>query len=175
MHIAHHYKFLLVLGLAAGLIVSGCNRGKKVGANQPVADGNYRVTNADTTADAPTIASKANTLAMTNRLDDAIMLLNANIRRFKGKDKAIILDQRGTAFFMKDDYNHAIGDFLTANELDPSNPAYLINVSETYEEIGNNPNAVFFSKKILDLSNASDSDRIVANARIERCSLIRSH
>ena len=164
----------MVLSLTAGLMFSACNRGKKANNGQ-VADGNYEVSAADTTADAKTIVNKANSLAMTNRLDDAITLLNANMRRFKGKERALMLDQRGTSFFMKDDHNHAIADFLAANEIDPTNPAYLINVSETYEEIGNNPNAVFFAKKILDLSNASDSDRIIANARIKRCSVIRSH
>ncbi len=168
-----HFFVASLMGLI--LLVTGCNFGKKTGNSSQTVDGQYVPTKADSNADAKTISNKAYSMAMNNRMDDAIILLNALIPRFKGKDKAMLLDQRGSAYFMKDDHTKAVVDYQAANELDPNTVSYLINLSESYEAVGNNPNAIFFAKKIMGIETASDSDRSTAQGVIDRCSIIRSH
>lgn len=146
-------------------VLAGCKSNSKKG----MTDGTYIITRSDTTADLKAVAAKADGFIAINRLDDAIIYLSANIHRFKGVDKAILLNTRGEAYLLKDNAENAVTDYVAATEADPENPNYVINLATAYENVSNQANALFFAKKVLEMQNASDSDRAVAQQVITRC------
>ena len=154
------------LAATVGLVIfSGCHHNSSKDSSL---DGNYVISLADTTMDVKAIVKKADDLTTANRLNDAISLLTINLHRFKGVERASLLNERGTSFYMKDDKEKAISDFLIAHELDSTNVTYAMSIANAYESIESYSNAAFFAKKILDIQTATDTDRIVAKQIIDR-------
>ena len=118
--------------------------------------------------DAKSIVDKANTLLANDKMNEATGFIAVNMHRFNGKKKAMLLNVRGDSYFIKDDYDHAISDYLAASDMDPENPSYMINVAKTYECLQNVYNATIFDQKILSLKTASDSDRVFAQDMITK-------
>jgi tetratricopeptide (TPR) repeat protein len=147
------------------MLVSGCRNFRKA----HMADGAYIIRAADTTGDVASILSKSDGFIFNNRMDDAIIYLSANIHRFKGTDKAKLLNARGEAYYLKDNGDNAVTDYLAAIEADPDNPVYVLNTANAYEMASNQANAVFFARKMLEMQNASDSDKEQAQKLIDRC------
>ena len=147
------------------LILSSCHQNSK---QAPNGDGAYKVSAADTTMDAKAIVKKVDDMTTANKLNDAISFLTINLHRFKGIEKATLLNERGTAYYLKDDKEKAISDFLLANEIDPTNASYAMSIANTYESMESFSNAAFFAKKVLELETASDTDRLVAKHMIDR-------
>jgi tetratricopeptide (TPR) repeat protein len=141
---------------------------------EPAKDGSFIVRAADTVTDVKTIVARVNTMVTANRLDDAADYITVNLHRFSGSDKAILLNERGGAYFLKDDLEHAVADYLAATEIDSENNTYLINVAKTYESMQSLNNASFFAKKILDLKTVSDSDKAIAHYLIQRCDRVHA-
>jgi hypothetical protein len=144
------------------MLCSRCQSGKKN-------DDTDQALAIDTTGDLKTILSKENSLVMANKLEDAIACISANLHRFRGSEKAVLLNERGGAYCLKDDQFNAVGDYLAASDLAPDSPSYILNVATTYESMSNTTNAIFFAKKIDTLKTASDSDRIAAKQVIISC------
>ena len=165
------FFWYLFCGLISACLWGSCKQTVKKGQ---AADNTYSVNAADTVTDVKTIIVKVNSLVSTNRMDDAASYVTANLHRFSGTDKALLLNERGGAYFLKDDMDHAIADYLTAMEIDSSNSLYLINVAKTYENMESRSNAIFFAKKIFDLKTATDSDKTLAQDLILRCDRIHS-
>ena len=158
-------KHMVVVTLALGL-VAGCNSGIKKGQ---ATDGTYTVSAGDTVGDVKAVAAKADAFVAANRLDDAIAFLSVNLHRFKGPNRAVLLNMRGEAFLLKDNAENAVTDYVAASEADTTNPTYVVNVASAYENVPNQPNAVFFAKKVLEMKDATDSDKAVAEQVIIRC------
>ena len=146
------------------IIFGGCKSHTKKG-QAPIV---YTVNAGDTIATIDTIVYKVDGMVTANRLEQAIGYISINMHRFKGKEKAVLYDQRGNAYFLEDDLENAIANYLSAAELDSENSAYLINVAKTYESMENMNNAAFFAKKVLTLQNASDTDMTVAKELLLR-------
>ena len=147
------------------VILNGC--GSHVNKGQ-VEDTPYSFKSADTLGDAKSIVDKANTLLANDKMNEATGFIAVNMHRFNGKKKAMLLNVRGDSYFIKDDYDHAISDYLAASDMDPENPSYMINVAKTYECLQNVYNATIFDQKILSLKTASDSDRVFAQDMITK-------
>lgn len=82
-------------------------------------------TNSDTTTEASEedlmrIINKTGRYFMTRKYDDAIKLINGNIDRYEGEQKAQLLNQRGGMFSIKGNNELAYDDFKLAYELDPN-------------------------------------------------------
>jgi tetratricopeptide (TPR) repeat protein len=154
------YMFLLV-------ILSSCKSGtNKSGQSSQGAD---TINKTDTVTDVRTILSKSESLIADNKLEDATNYISARLNRCHGADKAVLLNERGTTYFLRDDFENAVADYLSTVDIEPKNPVYLYNVAKTYEELESRNNASFFAKKILDLNSATDSDRLAAQNLIQRC------
>jgi len=151
--------------ILALIILSGC--GSHVNKGQ-IEDTSYTFKPADTIGDAKTIVDKANALLANNKMEEASGFIAVNMHRFNGKEKAMLLNVRGDTYFMKDDYDKAVTDYLAASDMDPENPLYMINVAKTYECLDNRYNATIFDQKILALKTASDSDRVFAQDMIAK-------
>jgi len=147
------------------IILSGC--GSHLNKGQ-VEDSAYVFKPADTMADAKTIVDKASAMLANNKMEEASGFIAVNMHRFNGKEKAMLLNVRGDSYFMKDDYDKAVTDYLAATDLDPQNPIYLVNVAKTYECLDNRYNATIFDQKILALKTATDSDRVFAQDMIAK-------
>ena len=156
---------LFAFAMLSLIILSGC--GSHVNKGQ-VEDTAYVFKPADTMADAKTIVDKANTMLSNNKMEEASGFIAVNMHRFNGKEKAMLLNVRGDSYFMKDEYDKAVTDYLAASDMDPENPAYMVNVAKTYECLANVFNATIFDQKILALKNATDSDRAFAQDMIAK-------
>lgn len=152
---------VIVLGM-----LSSCTSGIK---KTQSLDGTYIIIASDTTGDIKATAAKADGFVAINRLDDAISFLSVNMHRFKGHDKAILLNIRGETYLLKDNGENAVTDYAAACEADSTNPSYLVNLATAYEEVSNQNNALFFARKALDMQGVGDSDRAVATQVILRC------
>lgn len=160
---------ICILAILAMSILSACGPKAKKGQ---VADGSYTIKAGDTITDAKTILAKVDAMVAVNRLDDATNFISVNLHRFHGEDRAQLLNARGGAYYLKDDLEHAVADYLAATDIEPENPTYLVNVANTYENMESLTNATYFAKKVLDLKTASDSDKAVATQLIQRCDRI---
>jgi tetratricopeptide (TPR) repeat protein len=138
------------------------------------ADGSYTPSAGDTTVDFKAVNKKADDFVNTNRLDDAIYYLSINLHRFDGAEKAHLLNTRGEAYFLLDDADKAVSDYIAASEADPENSAYLLNVANTYESMNSRDNAELFAQKVLDMKNPTDSDRAAAEKVVFRCKQINA-
>ena len=146
------------------IIFSGCKSNTKKGQSA----GAYTVNAGDTITSIDTIVSKVDGMVTANRLEQAIGYISVNMHRFKGKEKARLYDQRGNVYFLEDNLDNAIANYLSAAENDSTNPTYLINVAKTYENMENMNNATFFAKKVLTLQNVTDTDMTVAKELLLR-------
>ena len=146
------------------IIFSGCKSNTKKGQSA----GAYTVNAGDTITSIDTIVSKVDGMVTANRLEQAIGYISVNMHRFKGKEKARLYDQRGNVYFLEDDLDNAIANYLSAAENDSTNHTYLINVAKTYENMENMNNATFFAKKVLTLQNVTDTDMTVAKELLLR-------
>jgi tetratricopeptide (TPR) repeat protein len=158
------YLFIIYTVLSL-LIFTACGTKNKKGQDTE----SYVAASADTTADVKTIVAKVNVLVAANKLEDAIALVAVNLHRFTGVEKARLITEQGNAYYLKDDSENAISDYLTAAEIEPDSTAYLFNVARTYENMESLNNATIFAKKILDLKTATDSDKAFAQSLIDRC------
>lgn len=156
--------FLYLLGSMAML---GCKSGKDKIASS---DSYHTLVQIDTTTDVKVIIAKVNSFVMANKLDEAMAYLQPKLKKCTGTDKAAVLNEIGGVYFLKDDPDNAVANYLAASDLDPSNAQYLTNVAATYENLKQMSNAVIFAKKIMQLQNVSDSDKAVAEHVIERSS-----
>jgi hypothetical protein len=156
----------LVCAVLALSILAGCKSKIK---NGQVVDGTYTVSAGDTVGDVKVVAAKADAFVASNRIDDAIAFLSVNMHRFKGPNRAVLLNIRGEAFLLKDNAENAVTDYMSASEADTANPTYVVNVATAYEYVPNQTNALFFAKKVMQMENATDSDRSVAHGVILRC------
>jgi tetratricopeptide (TPR) repeat protein len=157
-----HGFMAMILSL---IVLSSCNHKNK--SNQTT-DGTYIVSKNDTVIDANAITKRADDLIGANRMTDAAAFVSINLHRFSGSDRAILLNQRGTAYFLKDDMEKAVSDYLAASELEPENATYMLNVANAYESMDRFSNAAFFSKRVLELKSASDTDKMAAKTMIDR-------
>jgi tetratricopeptide (TPR) repeat protein len=165
MDVSAFRRFFYVLVFLPLIIFSGCRSNiKKVLSS----DSEIKFTSSDTTIDAPAIVSKANALLSNNKFDQASGLISINLHRFSGKERAMLINARGDVAFVKDDFDNALTDYITATEYDHENSTYLLNVVKSYECVQNIDNATVFAKKILSLDNASDSDRAYAQDIIDK-------
>jgi tetratricopeptide (TPR) repeat protein len=146
------------------IIFSGCKSHTKKGQTTSA----YTVNAGDTITTIDTIITKVDGMVTANRLEQAIGYISINIHRFKGKEKARLYDQRGNTYFLEDDLENAIANYLSAAELDSENSTYLLNVAKTYENMENMNNAAFFAKKVLTLQNVSDTDMTIAKELLLR-------
>ena len=147
------------------IIFSGCTSHSK----KEHSIDNYVVSAGDTISNVDTIVSKVDAMVTANKLETAIAYITVNMHRFIGKEKAVLYDQRGNAYFLKDDLDNAVANYLSAAELDSENASYLINVAKTYENLENTNNAAFFAKKVIALQTVSDTDMTVAKEVLFRC------
>lgn len=160
MRVSGFYTFLLLA------LLTGCSSGSKKAS---AVDVGFQISKADTTADVKTIIAKVGTLVTVNKLEDATSYITLNLHRFKGLDKAALLNERGGAYFLKDDFDHAIADYLAAYDFDTTNATVIMNTARTYECMENLNNAKFFAVKIANTTTATDSDRVQAKELIIRC------
>ena len=155
----------IIIAAASFFLLSSCNHKKN--ANQ-ISDGTYTISKGDTVLNAVAINKKADDLIGANRMADAVEFVSVNLHRFSGSDKALLLNQRGTAYFLKDDMEKAVSDYLAASELEPENATYMLNVANAYESMDRFSNAAFFSKRVLELKSATDTDIASAKIMIDR-------
>jgi|GEM_PF-3629837 len=160
-------RFTYVMAITAICIIASCKSKVQTAQNN---DGSYVFSAADTMIDIKAVHSRIDSYIATNRLDDAASFINVNLRRFSGKDKAALLTSRGLAYYLKDDLDHSIADYLAAYEIDPQNPTYVMNVANTYTELNSKANALLFANKVMELTTASDSDRAAAKVVIDKLS-----
>jgi len=158
-------KYSYVAIIASLFVLSSCNYKNKFDKSN---DGTYTVSKGDTMMDVKSIEKKVDDLIGANRMTDATSFVTVNLHRFNGSDKALLLNQRGTAYYLKDDMEKAVSDYLAASELEPENSSYLLNVANAYESMERFSNAAFFSKRVLELKSASDTDKIAAKTMIDR-------
>lgn len=125
-------KSVLIICAVSFILLSSCNNKKNT--NQ-ISDGTYTVSKGDTILNAAAINKKADDLIGANRMTDAVEFVSVNLHRFSGSDKALLLNQRGTAYFLKDDMEKAVSDYLAASELEPENATYMLNVANAYESM----------------------------------------
>jgi tetratricopeptide (TPR) repeat protein len=127
---------------------------------------NYVLKPTDTVGNSMQIANKLGGMIMGNKLNEMIAIATANIKRFEGADKASILDQRGGAYSMKQDYENAAKDYAMAAELDPTELVHQTNAAESYQSLGNKEKALDFANKVKNNPKASKSDLETVNAVI---------
>lgn len=127
----------------------------------------------DTTGDVKQVQANLNWLVLANRIDDALNYINLNLHRFRGLDRAVLLNERGGVYQLRDDPANAVADYLSACDLDPQNPAYLINAANAYDSMDQLANARIFAQKVLQLPNLSDSDKAAAQLVMTHSDRIR--
>ncbi len=155
---------IVLLLIALGLI------GKFAGGDkekEKEAAASYVLKATDTVGTSMEITNKLGGMILSNRLNDMIAIATANLSRFEGADKADILDQRGGAYSMKQDYENAAKDYSMAADLDPTSLVHQTNAAESYQSLGNKEKALEFANKVKDNPKASKSDLETVNKVID--------
>lgn len=161
---------LVLLGIAAILAfylldIMKEKEQEKVADKEAIA--NYVLKPTDTVGNSMQIANKLGGMIMGNKLNEMIAIATANIKRFEGPDKASILDQRGGAYSMKQDYENASKDYALAAELDPEEIVHQTNAAEAFQNLGNKEKALEFANKVKNNSKASQYDLETVNRVID--------
>jgi tetratricopeptide (TPR) repeat protein len=128
---------------------------------------NYVLKPSDTVGTNMQIVNKLGGMILSNRLNEMVAIATANLSRFEGAEKADILDQRGGAYSMKQDYENAAKDYAMAAELDPTSIVHQSNAAETYQSAGNKEKALEFANKVKNNPKASKYDLETVNKVIE--------
>lgn len=118
----------------------------------------YTLNANDTVGDIVAIINKTGKLFMEGKTEVVIAVINANLNRFDGIDKAELLSQRGGAFFSLGNKEEALKDYESAIELDINNSSLINNIIETYVSLGNKPKAMEYLEKLKKVKNPSQFD-----------------
>lgn len=96
-------------------------------------------------------------LILRNKLDDALTLLNGSIPLAKlDGDKASLLNQRGTVYFMQNDFAAAVKDYTECISLEPDYPTHRINLAEALVKAGDISRAKEIAAAILNKNTGID-------------------
>lgn len=118
----------------------------------------YTLNANDTVGDIVTIINKTGKFFMEGKTDAVIAIVNANLNRFDGIDKAELLSQRGGAYFSLGKKEEALKDYESAIELDVNNSSLINNLIETYVSLGNKSKANEYLEKLKKVKNPSQFD-----------------
>jgi hypothetical protein len=146
---------IVLLLIALGLIGKYAGNDKE---KEKEAASTYVLKPTDTVGTSMEITNKLGGMILSNRLNDMIAIATANLGRFEGADKADILDQRGGAYSMKQDYENAAKDYALVHQS---------NAAETYQSAGNKEKALEFANKVKNNPAASKYDLETVNKVID--------
>jgi tetratricopeptide (TPR) repeat protein len=129
---------------------------------------NYILTKEDTTGDVLTIINKLGSLFMNNKLEEVVIIASGNISRFKGIDRADILNQRAGAYYALGQQEKALKDYEETILLDPSNSSNITNIIETFASLGNKQKAIEYLNKLKKTPHVSQFDIQVSEEAIDK-------
>lgn len=129
---------------------------------------NYVLTKEDTTSDIHTLINKLGNLFMKNKPEEVVIIASGNINRFKGIDRADILNQRAGAYYILGQQEKALRDYEEAILADPSNSSNITNIIETYASLGNKQKAKEYLDKLKEIPHVSSFDLQVSEEAIKK-------
>ena len=109
-------------------------------------------------ADLTSIINKSGRMTLMGKHDDQIALVNENMDKFEGEDKATLYMLRGGSYWMKNDFQAALADYKAAYELDDQ-LVNLTNYVEGLDKCGMLAEAKTYAELAMKNPKLDKSDR----------------